>query len=531
MLAAAVLTTETPMAPEDRDPIFEKALARYLRAKPSSPAASREAEAEAAVNTQASAGAPGAGIVPGSSSHDPACPDPEVLAAYHERLLVPEEMASLKEHITACDRCQEILATLEATDDLLLPSDRTADQAINNVVTMPAAHVEIPAEIVSASPSPALVAVPSRAARRAQSSWRSKTLRGANWKWLAPAGAIAAVLLLWVGFHETHPSTFELAKNTQPAPAPAAPTSTTSAGTPVPQSNELADHAKVEPSNAPRSQTNALAREETRKNDRVFLDEKKSSDRVASKPDVPQPATKAPAAPQGDRDSDLKVQSRNDSPDDGKESAAAVAPAPPSSVAEDGRAHAQKQNKDASELHSEVVVPSKSESVAKAKIAGGRQAPEQDQQRAAGNMLSLQTAETVTSDKNVPMMRVAKMSAANVISAPNNAALWRVSPAGIIERSTDKGATWEVQSSGVVSDLLTGSAPTSDVCWIVGRNGTILRTTDSGSHWQKLNAPSTDDLNSIFAVNAQQATVSTSTPQKSYRTTDAGKTWAQLPTP
>src|SRR4029077_17566149 len=109
--------------------------------------------------------------------------------------------------------------------------------------------------------------------------------------------------------------------------------------------------------------------------------------------------------------------------------------------------------------------------------------------------------------------------------------LWRVSPAGIIERSTDKGATWEVQSSGVVSDLLTGSAPTSDVCWIVGRNGTILRTTDSGSHWQKLNAPSTDDLNSIFAVNAQQATVSTSTPQKSYRTTNAGKTWAQLPTP
>jgi len=530
MLAAAVLTTETPMAHEDRDPMFEKALARHLRAKPSSPAASREAEAEAAVNTQASAGAPGAGIVPGSSSHDPACPDPEVLAAYHERLLVPEEMSSLKEHITACDRCQEILATLEATDDLLLPSDHSVHGVINNVVIMPAAQVEIPAEIVSASPAP--VALPSRAARRAQSSWRSKTLRNANWKWLAPAGAIAAILLLWVGFHESHPSTFELAKNTQPAPAPAAVASTTRAGTPVPQSNELADRAKAEPSNAPRSQTDALAREETRKSDRVFLDEKKSIDRAASKPEVPQPATKAPAAPQRDRDSresDFKVQARDDSPADGKESAAA--PASVSSTAETARAYAQKQNKDASEMHSEIVVPSKSESVAKAKTAGGRQAPEQDQQRVAGNMLSLQTAETVTSDKNVPMLRVAKMSAANVISAPNNAALWRVSPAGIIERSTDKGATWEVQSSGVVSDLLTGSAPTSDICWVVGRNGAILRTTDSGNHWQKLNAPSTDDLTSIFAVNAQQATVSTSTPQKSYRTTDAGKSWMQLPNP
>jgi len=514
------------MAHEDRDPMFEKALARHLRAKPSSPAASREAEE--------TVGAPGAGVAPGSSSQDSACPNPEVLAAYHERLLVPEEMASLKKHIAACDRCQEILATLEATDDLLLPSDHIVHGVINNVVIMPAAQVEIPAEIVSASPSPAPVALPSRAARRAQSSWRSKTLRNANWKWLAPAGAIAAILLLWVGFHESHPSTFELAKNTQPAPAPAAVASTTRAGTPVPQSNELADRAKAEPSNAPRSQTDALAREETKKSDGAFLDEKKSTDRVASKPEVPQLATTAPAAPQRDRDSgevELKVQARDDSPATSKESAEAPTPAPASSVAETARGYAQKQNKDVSEMHSEVVVPSKSESVAKAKIAGGRQAPEQDQQRVAGNMLSLQTAETVTSDKNGSMLRVAKMSAANVISAPNNAALWRVSSAGIIERSTDAGASWQVQSSGVVSDLLTGSAPTADVCWIVGRNGTILRTTDSGSHWQKLNAPSTEDLTSIFAVNAQQATVSTSTPPKSYRTTDAGKSWMQLPNP
>src|SRR5690348_16399143 len=150
------------MAHEDRDPMFEKALARHLRAKPSSPAASREAEE--------TVGAPGAGVAPGSSSQDSACPNPEVLAAYHERLLVPEEMASLKKHIAACDRCQEILATLEATDDLLLPSDHSVHGVINNVVIMPAAQVEIPAEIVSASPSPAPVALPSRAARRAQSS-------------------------------------------------------------------------------------------------------------------------------------------------------------------------------------------------------------------------------------------------------------------------------------------------------------------------------------------------------------------------
>jgi hypothetical protein len=523
------------MAPEDRDPIFEKALARHLRAKLSSPGAPREGEEPA--------GAPGAsaGHAPEFSasefSADAACPNPEVLAAYHERLLVPEEMANLKGHIAACDRCQEILATLEATDDLLLPSDRTASDH-HNVVTMPAPHVEIPAEIVAAA-ARAPLSVSSRSARRAQSSWRSKTLRGANWKWLAPAGAIAAILLLWVGFHESHPSTFELAKNTQPAAAPPATRIESAAVTSAPQSNELADHAKSQPSATPHSQADAFARDETKKRDQVFLDEKKSVDRAIAKPVVPQVTTTAPAAPQFDRDpreSGLTVPYRNDAPPETKESAA-PAPPPGSSAGQPVRGYAgsaQKQDKDASVgVQSEVAAPSKSESAAKAKTAGGRQAPEQDNQRAASNVLSLQTqtTETVTSNKNGAMLRVAKMSSANVIAAPNNAALWRASPAGIIERSTDRGATWEVQSSGVVSDLLTGSAPTADVCWIVGRNGTILRTTDAGAHWEKLNAPATEDLTSIFAVSAQQATVSTTTPPRSYRTTDAGKTWTQFPTP
>jgi len=513
------------MAPEDRDPIFEKALAHHLRLRGSGPRTPGD--------TQQSAGAPGAGLAPGSSSQDDACPNPEVLAAYHERLLVSEKMATLKGHIAACERCQEILATLEATDDLLLPSDRAADEPTNNVVTMPAPHLEIPAEIIAATTAPAPTAVPSRAARRAQSSWRSKTLRGANWKWLAPAGAIAAILLLWVGFHESHPSSFELAKYTQPAAAPPATRSESASVTPAPQNNELADRAKPQPSVAPRSPAHAVVREEYRKGNRVLRDEKKSTDRVMTKPEAPSVAASAPAAPRLERDSSEvgpTARSRDDAPAETKESAAA--PAPASSATQPARGYAQKQDKDAvAGIQSEVATPSKNESAAKAKTSNGRPAPEQENQRAAGNVFSLQTAETVTSNKNAPMLRVAKMSAPNVISAPNSAGLWRVSPAGIIEHSTDAGTRWEVQSSGVVSDLLAGSAPAAEVCWIVGRNATILRTTDSGAHWEKVNAPSTDDLTAIFAVNAQQATVSSTTPPKSYRTTDAGKTWTQLPNP
>src|SRR5260370_28184949 len=49
-----------------------------------------------------------------------ACPDPETLAAYHERSLLPEQLNSLKEHLVACANCQTVLAHLETTDQIPL---------------------------------------------------------------------------------------------------------------------------------------------------------------------------------------------------------------------------------------------------------------------------------------------------------------------------------------------------------------------------------------------------------------------------
>ena len=87
-----------------------------------------------------------------------------------------------------------------------------------------------------------------------------------------------------------------------------------------------------------------------------------------------------------------------------------------------------------------------------------------------------------------------------------------------------------MQKSGIIADLLTGSAPTKKVCWIVGRTGAILRTTNAGKHWHQVASPTTEDISSVFAVDAQQATFTTTT-NKSYKTTNAGKTWTPLPTP
>src|SRR5713226_5550024 len=88
------------MAPDERNRSFDRALARHLRSDGSSP--------DRAIS-------PSRELSPAGE-----CPDPETLAAYHERSLLPEQLNSWKEHIVGCAHCQTILAQLEATDDISL---------------------------------------------------------------------------------------------------------------------------------------------------------------------------------------------------------------------------------------------------------------------------------------------------------------------------------------------------------------------------------------------------------------------------
>src|ERR1700756_1996601 len=115
------------MPPDDRERNFENALASHLRA--GSPAA---------------------------TPSNP-CADSEMLAAYHEGSLPPEQIASLKSHVTTCSRCQEILTLLEATDQI-----------------------------------PAALADDQRAAAVAGGKTKVEVLptrKPTRWLWLAPAGA------------------------------------------------------------------------------------------------------------------------------------------------------------------------------------------------------------------------------------------------------------------------------------------------------------------------------------------------------
>src|SRR5260370_11521585 len=131
------------MAPisDDRDRSFEKALARHFRAR-------AQAEASAAPRS---------------------CADVETLAAYHEGGLPADQMSLWKSHLQDCPRCQGILTQLEATDAVPFG-------VADNVEKQGAVGVQV-----------------------------LKPRRPAVWRWAAPAGALAAGLLVWVAVRESKP--------------------------------------------------------------------------------------------------------------------------------------------------------------------------------------------------------------------------------------------------------------------------------------------------------------------------------------
>ena len=117
------------------------------------------------------------------------------------------------------------------------------------------------------------------------------------------------------------------------------------------------------------------------------------------------------------------------------------------------------------------------------------------------------------------------------IKAPSGRTLWRIGNGGHIERSTDAGRTWNLQTSPIQEDWLAGTAVNDKICWLVGRNGAIARTLD-GENWERiipvLVSTATNgkvpDWTGVTARDAQNATITAST-QVRFTTQDGGKTW------
>jgi hypothetical protein len=456
------------MPSDNRERSFENALAAHLRA-------------DANVNPH------------------PECTDAETLAAYHEGSLPAQQIVSLKTHIAACERCQQILTTLEATEEIPAPAPL-------NVSSPAAAAAKPPVHVLPR---------------------RKITL----WQWIAPAGALAAALLVWVAVRESTPTIIP-AKAPIPAAKQEASEYATQAQSPKPEpqasrsaeSPSLNSTLSTQPSSkppssdtlpvlhaAPRPTIAGLAKERG-----PIFPKQKDSPNAAKKSDLP-----ADVDPFGDSNesSAADLNAKNETgliASDKAEIKEKVA---------NGRRDA---------LSPKLVEPASPERASTATPALSAPPPtlpraqvSAESAEASGGTVQQQQMAGISRFKQSAELRLANALSEVTISAPDGHVSWRVGQAGIIQFSPDAGKSWSVQPSGVVTDLLAGSAPSDKICWMVGRAGTVLLTTDAGAHWQKLRPPVQEDLRSIFAVDARQAIVST--PNAKFQTTDGGITWKKLP--
>jgi hypothetical protein len=499
---------EKLMGPDERDRKFDKALSRHLRSV---------APSGAAANSPA-----GAAFERGS------CPDLESLAAYHERSLLSEEMNSLKEHIVGCAHCQSILAQLEVTDaiplqaatqeDLLALEESQSQLAAQGRETLP-----------SAAASQQAAAAPSRQAREI------RHFPGPRWKWLAPAGALAAGLLVWIAIHENQPSILPHANEVKVASnqSPVSPSPSTSTGviqgTPAPQpkpslSKQQSAADEIATSNAPAPSGAADLRERKfeYRAPRVSPSKTLADKEAGARKDAPRDTTAdaLTAATQSDLDA-------KNVPTTARQTVEVQAEAQPLIVQQQSQnaANLQQQNQnvyESSNLHRpDSTGQATSTQRMKAAKPGATPppAPAPAAPTASGGVAGFTSGAS---------MEAALISNPRLIPVPGSKLIWRVGRSGLIEFSSDSGASWSRQMSGALTDLITGSAPSDQVCWIVGRAGTVLLTTDAGAHWKLLSAPMPDDLGGVQASDALHARVWNSLNTKSFETSDGGVTWKRF---
>jgi hypothetical protein len=532
------------MPRDDRDQNFEKALAGSLRSSNAAPA------------------------------ND--CLDAETLAAYHERLLDPEEMAQRKAHIASCERCQEILAQLEATDSIVVEADRDLllDQIVLDIPeteptpaaaaedsapmaeapslaaseSAPEAEVEHDPELVpasSAAPSIDLsrAAAPiSVAAAAAKSPASSATItfrapredRPKMVRFVALFGAIAAAVIFWLVYRDQSNKNFELAQNHQQAKLEMPPQSPASAPPSAAENKDAAPSSQIsEPKPATPQTQNPSA------------------------PVAAQPAPSKPVSPQVTTDADAVTNALKDA----KKTIDSAKALEKQSRGDTIGGRSAREERDKSAAAGALVAPGAAlrmtQDTSARKLDAANQ-PQIDSAIAAANLPSgipatpppartkmnpgVVTESVTVGSANPPVAQVSA-SASDTLSktvngrfvaspvplsvpAPSGTTIWRIGQAGMIQRSTDSGTTWFIQPSGVVSDLIAGSAYSDQICWLVGRNGVVLRTTNGGATWQKLTSPSNIDLLGVFSINADSATV-TDAAGRAFETTSGGAHWTR----
>jgi|GEM_PF-2479769 hypothetical protein len=529
------------MALEERERDFEKALGRQLRAD-------------------------------AASGLD--CPDAETLAAYHERMLSTEEMASLKSHIAACPSCQEILATLEVTEAIPIEakdSERVLADKAKGLLSS-----------VHATP------IFSTSARNAAPGAKSSSVRELSkpklyLRWAVPAGAIAAGLLIWVAMNEswktqklaTKQQPIEIAENqdlrqsapagrsnsklSEAAPKPAEKTLSaeneggkTTLG--LPQKDKDLDSLTRSRTNAnagyahgPAMMQNQVQNQMQNNGNlnqtqvyeykaqgqqsapRVVAPQTSAHGQAAAKtqvaaaaPSPPSPTTGSGAGAGngagGDRadrigsvSETVEVTSEAPIVEDAKNASADAAAKLSPNLPLNGRSVQQLAKLEAG-VSSDVEATARKEKLAAEAGRAQLKAKKADTGAAAGEMMSA-------------TLRDADEFRLSVLRTPSAKVFWVISKEGEVFRSEDGGKSSHKKEISAGFKAIAGSAPDTKICWILGDNGIAVRTADGGQHWMVMDLPTTAMFAAIAAQDSTKATISDASGKISYSTADGGATW------
>jgi Photosynthesis system II assembly factor YCF48 len=455
------------MATDERDAMFEKALARQLRGGAS-------------------------GDLRGATAN---CPDAEILGAYHEQSLTAAEMAECARHIPGCARCQEILSQLEATEEVSMGT--SADEDGKQARELRALPMALP----RAKP----------ASRRATRYWA------------APLGAIAAGLVVWLGVnyekeaHTNQKAAVEVAQNRESAPieekkAPAAASAMDTTG-----------NALREGGAGSRGDLVAQKQESTGRDEKSLAKELPAATKLRT------PRMVAPASPLPRVETRSGV-GGGDASGSGAGAATGSAGAkivPPAATTESVEVTADAPPlHGATDAAPKPAAPPAVPSVTQTVTVVGAAAPVA--QAEAGEITTethtMQSLPIVGRNVSDLMLLTPGVLA---ISAPGGNILWRVGHGGSVESSKDGGAHWKKQKSHVKADLSGGFAPSAEICWIVGP-GTILRSVDGGAHWKKRASPIAGEIAGISAMDAQHATIWDADKKNMFVTADGGVSWSAV---
>ncbi len=498
------------MGLDDRERNFEKAMARELRA---------------------------------DSLNGLHCPDAETLAAYHDRMLSPEEMSAQKSHIASCARCQEILATLEVTEGVAAETNQPenvvaarAEKALSAVHAGPV-FSQPPATARLATPSPNVRAMP-----------KPKPYL----RWVVPAGAIAAGVLVWVAMNQSWN-------------APKAPDS---ARTEVAENRRQNDPVLVAPkgqaispsldsqaaikrdSDAKTATKQEFDRYEGQSNDALT-----SGARTRSAPTFPH----GPAGLQNQTQNQIQNNNANAGNFDKQKQVGDVAIVG-GAMSKVVPANKPRRMEGAMKTAPAAVPPSPSAAPGTGSGSGAGSGPPASaiaaDESARKDEITRSTTQSVEVTEAAPSVLAEQKEAANESAAakklkaadangvvigqslrdsnflqvmriptPNPKVFWTFTKGSPFVSLEKNGKPSRNERFGEEIKLIAGSAPTAGICWLLSENGTVLRTTDGGKHWSTLNAPGVAKFTEIQATSAMQATIEDAGQTVSYSTVDGGVTW------